>query len=137
MIPRSRIPDGTPASATQLVTDILEDVQNLAEQQFQMLKAELHEDLERSKRAARFGAIGIVLLTVGGGTLVACLVNLLHEELHFSTWASCLITGGFLSATGLALAAAAWSLVSTFNPLPNKTLDTLRENLTWQTQPQA
>jgi hypothetical protein len=137
MISQSRIPDGTESSATRLVTEILDDVQTLAGQQIQMLKAELCEDLDRSKRAARFGAMGIVLLTLGGGILIACLVNLLHEELRFSMWASCLIIGGVLSAAGFAFAVAASNLVTRFNPLPDKTIDTLRENLTWQTQPQA
>ncbi|MFO0802170.1 MAG: phage holin family protein [Gemmataceae bacterium] len=137
MISQSRIPDSTEPSATRLVTEILEDIHRLASQQFQLLKAELREELDRTKRAARFGAMGIVLLTLGGGTLIACLVNLLHEELRFSMWASCLLIGGMLSAAGLAFAVIASSLVTRFNPLPDKTIDTLRENLAWQTQPQA
>jgi len=38
---------------------------------------------------------------------------------------------------GVAFAAAAANLITSFNPLPNKTIDTLQENLTWQTEPQA
>lgn len=141
MTARSRIPfDDTKhesASLTGLVSGILDDAQRLAGQQFAMLKAELKEDFDRTQRAARYGGIGIVMLTVGGLTLVAFLVNLLHEQIQFSMWASCLIMGGLMTGIGLAFAAAAGSLIMTFNPLPNKTIDTLQENLTWQTQPQA
>lgn len=141
MTTQSRIPtnlvDAEPTRLTGLVSDILDGAQKLASQQFAMLKAELKEDLDRTKRAARYGGIGIVLLTVGGLTLVAFLVNLLHEQFHFSMWASCLIIGGALTGFGVALAVAARGLFETFSPLPDKTLNTLQENLTWQTQPQA
>lgn len=125
------------STATGLVSEILDDAQQLAKQQFEMLKAEIREDVSRTKRAIRYGGIGAVLLTVGALTLVACVVNLLHEQFGFTMWASCLIIGGLFTAGGLALAAAAWSLFETFNPLPEKTIDTIKENLTWSTQPQA
>jgi hypothetical protein len=125
------------STATELVSDILDDAQKLAHQQFSMLKAEIREDLGRAKRAAWYGGLGIAMLTVGGLTLVAFLVNLLHEQLAFSMWASCLIIGGVLSAGGFALAAAAWNLFDTFSPLPEKTITSIQENLTWNSQPQA
>jgi hypothetical protein len=125
------------STATGLVSEILDDAQHLAKQQFEMLKAEIREDVGRTKRAIRYGGLGAVLLTVGGLALVASIVNLLHEQFGFSMWASCLIIGGMLSAAGLALAAAAWSLFETFSPLPEKTIDSLKENITWSTQPQA
>lgn len=138
MTTQSRISDDVATgSMTRLVSDILDDAQKLAGQQFAMLKAELKEDLDRSKRAARYGGIGIVMLTVGGLTLVAFLVNLFHEQFQFSMWASCLIIGGLMTGIGVAFAAAAANLITSFNPLPNKTIDTLQENLTWQTEPQA
>jgi uncharacterized membrane protein YqjE len=127
----------SPPSVAKLLSGILDDAQTLARQQFDMLKAELKEDVDRTKRAALFGSMGIVLLTVGGLTLVASLVNLLNEQFQFSMWASCLIIGGIATAAGLGLAAVARNQFETFNPLPNKTIDALEENLTWKTQPQA
>jgi len=127
----------TTSTTTELVSDILIDAQKLARQQFDMLKAELREDMSRTKRAAMFASIGVVLLTVGGLALVACLVFLLHEQFAFSMWASCLIIGGLLAGIGVSLALAASNLITTFNPLPDKTIRTLEENVTWKTQPQV
>ena len=140
MADNARIPADGPAqppTMTNLVSGIVDDAQVLARQQFEMLKAELREDLNRTRRAAELGAMGIVFLTVGGLTLVAFLVNLLHEQFLFSMWASCLIIGVIATAAGLALTAAARNLFDTFNPLPNKTINALEENLTWKTQPHA
>jgi hypothetical protein len=125
------------STATELVSDILDDAQKLAQQQFSMLKAELREDLNRVGRAAGYGSLGIAMLTVGGLTLVAFLVNLLHEQFAFSMWASCLIIGGLLCAGGVAFAFAARNLFDNFNPLPDKTINTIQENLTWNNQPQT
>ena len=138
--------DTTPATAsvanpqttiTELVSGIINDAQKLARQQIDMLKAEFKEDLSRTKRATEYGGIGIVLMTVGGLTLVAFLVELLHEQFGFKMWSSCLIIGGLLLAGGIALAVAARNLFESFNPLPDKTFNALQENLTWKTQPQA
>ena len=130
-------PTSSQPTMTELVSGIINDAQTLARQQIDMLKAEFKEDLNRTKRATEFGGLGIVLLTVGGLTLVAFLVALLHEQFHFTMWASCLIIGGILLAAGIAFAITARNLFESFNPLPDKTFNALQENLTWKTQPQA
>jgi hypothetical protein len=128
---------GTQGSTTELVRGILEDMQKLGKQQIDMLKAEFQEDLRRTKRATEFGGLGIVALTVGSLALVACLVFLLHEQFHITMWASCLIIGGVLTGAGIALGLTARNLFESFNPLPDKTINALKENLTWKTQPQV
>jgi len=130
-------PVASPTTMAELVSGILDDAQKLARQQFDMLRAELKEDIHRTKQAAEFGAIGAVLVTIGGVTLVAFLVNLLHEQFQFSMWASCLIIGGISFAIGAACAIYAWNLFETFSPLPNKSLNALQETLSWKTQPQT
>jgi len=128
---------GGQGTVTELVRGIIDDVQKLAKQQIEMLKAEFKEDVRRTKRAGEFGGLSIVLMTVGGLALVACLVFVLHEQFQFSMWASSLIIGGILTGAGVALGVIAYNLFESFNPLPDKTFQALQENLTWKTQPQA
>ena len=128
---------GSGTTLTELVRGIIDDVQRLAKQQIDMAKSEFQEDLRRTKRATEYGGLGIVLMTVGTLALVACVVFVLHEQYGFSMWASCLIIGGILLAGGVALGLAARTLFESFNPLPDKTIHALQENLTWKTQPQA
>ena len=120
-------------NVTTLVSGILDDAQKLAHQQLEMLKAEVREDFQRSKRAAEYGGLGIVLLTVGCLGLVMALANFLHEHYQFSLWASWGITGGLFLLIGGALAATSYILLERFNPLPDKTFNALQENLTWKT----
>jgi len=128
---------GTQPTATELVRGIIDDFQKLARQQIEMLKSEFKEDVRRTKRAMEFSGLGIVLMTVGGLALVACLVFVLHEQYQFSMWASSLIIGGILTAVGVTFGVIAYQLFESFNPLPDKTFNALQENLTWKTEPQA
>lgn len=122
------------SSVTGLVTGIISDAQTLLKQQTEMLKAEVREDFKRSKRAAEFGAVGIVFTTVGALGLITALAYLLHEQYDFKMWASWGIVGGLFAIAGGACAAFSYVLLERFNPLPDKTFNALKENLTWQTK---
>jgi len=124
------------ASVTHLVSGIIDDAQTLLKQQVEMLKSEVREDFKRSKRAAEFGSLGIVLLTVGFLGLVTALAYLLHERYQFAMWASWGITGGLFLVAGGILAGISYALLERFNPLPDKTFSALQENLTWNNNPQ-
>jgi hypothetical protein len=126
-------PAAPSGNVTGLVSGILDDAQKLVRQQIDMLKSEVREDFKRSKRAAEFGGLGIVLLTVGFLGLVAALAYFLHERYQFSMWASWGITGLIFLLVGGALAATSYILLERFNPLPDKTFNALQENLSWKT----
>jgi hypothetical protein len=122
------------ASMTGLVSGIITDAQTLIRQQAEMLKAEVREDFKRSKRAAEFGAIGIVFTTVGALGLITALAYFLHEQYLFKMWASWGIVGALFAIIGGACATFSYALLERFNPLPDKTFNALKENITWQTK---
>lgn len=121
-------------SVTGLVAGIINDAQTLLKQQAEMLKSEVREDFKRSKRAAEFGAVGIVCTTVGALGLITALAYLLHEQFQFAMWASWGIVGGLFMIAGVALGGFSYVLLERFNPLPDKTFNALKENITWQTK---
>lgn len=121
-------------SVSTLVSGIIDDAQQLIRQQAEMLKAEMREDFQRSKRAAEFGAIGVVCATVGVLALITALAYLLHEQFQFALWASWGIIGGVFMIAGIALGGFSYVLLERFNPLPDKTFNALKENLSWQTK---
>lgn len=130
-------PAGSPqGTVTELVAGIINDVQKLARQQMDMLKAEVREDMTRSKHALVMGGLGVAMLTVGGLALVFGLVYLLRDQAGLSEWAAWLIFAGICLAGGAALGFLARNLFESFNPLPDKTFNALQENLTWNTHPQ-
>jgi len=121
-------------SVTGLVSGIINDAQTLLQQQAEMLKAEVREDFKRSKRAAEFGAAGIVFTTVGALGLITALAYLLHEQYAFKMWASWGIVGALFAIVGGTCAWFSYVLLERFNPLPDKTFNALKENITWQTK---
>ena len=130
----SAAPAQSGATVTNLVSGIITDAQTLLRQQAEMLKAEVREDFQRSKRAAEFGAVGIVCATVGALGLITALAYLLHEQFQFAMWASWGIVGGLFLIAGIALGGFSYILLERFNPLPDKTFNALKENITWQTK---
>ena len=135
-VPVRTEPGTTPeaGSVTGLVSGIINDAQNLLRQQAEMLKAEVREDFRRSKRAAELGSLGIIFCTVGALGLITALAYFLHEHYAFQMWASWGIVGGLFAAVGIACATTAYLLLERFNPLPDKTFNALKENITWQTK---
>jgi len=131
-----RATDSPPANSTVagLVSGILNDAQTLMRQQAEMLKAEVREDFQRSKRAAEYGALGVVCATVGVLSLIMGLAYLLHEQVGFAMWASWGIVGGLFALAGLILGGISYVLLERFNPLPDKTFNALKENITWTTK---
>ena len=121
-------------SMTGLMSGIITDAQTLIRQQAEMLKAEIREDFRRSKRAAEYGAMGVVCLTVGVLGLITALAYVLHEQLQFAMWASWGIVSGMFLLAGALCGGFSYSLLERFNPLPDKTFHALQENLTWQTK---
>ncbi|MBX9583300.1 MAG: phage holin family protein [Gemmataceae bacterium] len=130
---------GSPAAGTVtgLVGGIINDAQTLARQQLEMFKAEVREDMARTRQALIFGGLGVAFLTVGGLALVFGLVYLLRDYAHLSEHAAWLIFAAICLAVGVVLGFVARNLFESFNPLPDKTFNALQENLTWKTQPQA
>lgn len=123
--------NGNGSSITHLVTGIIDDAKVLARQQLEMFKSELREDFDRSKRAAAYGSIGIVLLTVGALGLITALVYVLHEKAGLDMWVSWGIIGGLFLIAGGVFAYLGNELLKSFNPLPDKTFTAIKENITW------
>ena len=123
--------ESTNGSVTGLLSGIVTDAQTLIRQQAEMLKAELREDFQRSKRAAEFGAVGVVCATVGALGLVTAVAYLLHEQFQFAMWASWGLVGGLFLLAGVALGGYSYLLLERFNPLPTKSINALKDNLTW------
>lgn len=130
-------PPAPTGTVTELVSGIVGDVQRLARQQMEMLKAEVREDMSRSKQALVLGGVAIAMLTIGGMALVFGLVYLLRDQAGLTEWGAWLIFAGVCLTAGVVLGFLARNLFESFNPLPDKTFNALQENLTWQTQPQS
>ncbi len=126
---------GGQQSLTDLVSGILSDAERLIRQQVEMVRAEFKEDLRHTKEAAMALGAGVALLAAGGFLLLVAIVYLLNLT-ALPLWACWAIVGGAVVLIGGAALYAGYRILANNNPLPDKSLNALQENVSWITNPQ-
>lgn len=124
----------TEPSMASLVTGIVGDVQDLIKQQVAMLREEIRSDFQKSKEAVVPLIIGPVVCLLGGLVLCLTLAHLLEWLFRpdLPLWACYAIVGVLVTAIGGLLV---YLGISKFpNPLPDRTVAALEENVQWLTK---
>jgi uncharacterized membrane protein YqjE len=120
----------TEPSVTGLVKGIIEDVQTLTKQQFALLKQELEEDFAKSRKAAMPMMIGLGIMLIGTLLLGITLGLLLNWAIPaLPLWAAFAIVTVLMFGGGFALFYEGQKKFETFNPLPDRTLEALKDNV--------
>jgi len=120
---------------TELVSGIVKDAQELLQQQVAMLRSEIQEDVRKTKEAAVPLMIGAWLLVLGSILLSTTLALILAETHLLSESASFAIVGVVISIAGAILFYIGKKKFDSFNPLPEKSAEALKENLEWLAKP--
>ena len=115
-------------SVTGLVSGIISDAQELLKQQVALVRAELKADFRRTVQAATLLAIGALVLVPAAFLLCNMFVFMLHELAGLSVWAGYGIVGAVLIAVGI-------QRFRSFNPLPDQSVEAIKENVRWMTNP--
>jgi hypothetical protein len=119
---------------TQLVTGIVHDAQELTRQQLALFKSEIQSDLARTKEAALAIALGLSVFVLSAIMLCFFLVYLLYWAAPAVTlWGWFGIVGLGLAILGGAMMYAGRKKFETFNPLPDQSVQAMRENVQWLT----
>lgn len=116
---------------TELVSGIADDAERLIRQQYQMLRAELREDLRRTKAAAKCLGVGVASVFVGMLFVAISMPLLLNWLFAMPSWAGWAIIGGTALLMGAIALIVGKRMFSKFNPLPDKSLNALEENISW------
>jgi hypothetical protein len=119
------------STLTELVSGIANDAQHLIQQQYQMLRAELREDLQRTKAAVKCLGIGAAGSVVGMLFLAVAAPLFLNWLFAMPPWAGWAIVGGALFVGGVIALFVGKTKFDKFNPLPDKTLHAFEENISW------
>jgi len=120
---------------TSLMSGIVNDAQTLMQQQLALFREEIRTDLRKTKEAVTSIAAGVGVAALAAGPLVFMFVALLHEQASWSWWASAGTVGAVLAVVGGALIAVGVQRFRTFNPLPDQSVEALKENLQWIKHP--
>jgi hypothetical protein len=123
-------------SVAKLVSGIIDDAQRLMVQHADLLKADIRKDLRDAKEAGFHLGIGGVLIGAGGLLLMialALLLNWLWPALPY--WGGFAIVGGVLAMAGGVLFYRGQEKLDSINPLPEESVQAVKEDLRWQTNP--
>jgi len=118
-------------TVTELVSGIAEDAERLIRQQYLMLRAEIREDIRYTKSAVKYLGLGAIGAFVGALFLVVAAPLLLNWLFNLPSFAGWAIIGGALLILGAVALFAGKRTFDRHNPLPDKTLNALEENLSW------
>jgi uncharacterized membrane protein YqjE len=128
---------GSDPSVTTLVTGIIKDAQELMKQQLALFQHEIKEDLKRTREAALSLVAGAGVALVGALLLCFMLVHLMHWAIpaaggpEIPLWVCFAAVGGILTVLGIALVWAGIKKFETFNPLPDESVEVMKENVQW------
>jgi len=120
---------------SSLVSGILQDAKQLFIQQMTLFQVEIKNDVRRTITALIPMLAGVVVL------FVAVLI-LAHSVAHFLSWyfidlplwGGLAIVGGVICLVGIGLLLWSKIALSNVNPLPEKSMEGLKENLQWKTK---
>ena len=124
-------------SMTELVRGIVDDAQQLIKQQVAMVRAEIRQDMQKTKEAVLSLAAGVGVAVLGVILLCFMLVHLIHrlagagDPASVPLWACFGIIGGLLTAVGAVLIFLGIQKFNSFNPLPDESAKALEENVKW------
>ncbi|MFN0017655.1 MAG: phage holin family protein [Pirellulaceae bacterium] len=119
-------------SVTSLLKGIVSDAQELIQQQLALFRAEIKDDFRKTLGILIAIVSGAFMVAVGGALLCFMLVYLLNSVAPaLPLWGCFGIVGGSVALIGGIVAYAAVARFKTFNPLPDESVQALKENVLW------
>jgi hypothetical protein len=128
------------SSTTGLVRGIINDMGDLIRQEMRFARTEFRSDLRKSKEAVTVLALGVGTAVLGVFLLAVMLVFLLHwltfpagyhDPGNIPLWGCFGIVSAVFLITGTALIWLGYKKFESFNPLPDETAKTVKENVEW------
>jgi hypothetical protein len=118
-----------------LVRGIVNDLGDLLQQQLKFARAEIRNDMRKTWDVTQLFGIGALVGYLGLGMLAFTAAHLLHwlAPATLPLWACFGIVGAAILATSAVLIVLGKKKLDSFNPLPDQTVDTMKENLEWIT----
>jgi len=120
---------GRDRSATDVIKDIVGNVQEIIRSEVRLARVEIREEARKAFLAGRTLLIGAVLGLYALGFLLLCVVYGL--SLVVAPWLAALIVGLALATVSGVLLMSGKGAITKVEPAPDKTIDTMKENIEW------
>jgi uncharacterized membrane protein YqjE len=119
----------TDRSFTDVLEDIVGNVQHIIRSEVRLAKAEIQEETVKAGKAARIAGSGAVLgLYAVGFLLLTCFFVL---EMAVTAWLAALIVALVVGAVAGVLINSGIKSIKRVNPRPERTINSLKENVEW------
>jgi protein-S-isoprenylcysteine O-methyltransferase Ste14 len=119
------------ASVSALLSGIVGDAQHLVRQEIALARQEIREEIAAAKEAGTALALAGAILGVGGLFLLVTLALGLADLLNWPAWAGFGIVGVVLGVVGAIMLSSARQRMQQITPVPERTVETMKENIEW------
>jgi len=123
----------TDRSVADVLQDILRNVQDILRSEVRLAKAEIRQEATQAATAALWMTIGVVGLLSAWMFLLWTAVYALTTVLPL--WAATLVIAVAVACAGGMVLTAGLRRFTRMKPMPERTIESLQENLEWMKQP--
>ena len=120
-------------SIPTLLHDIVNNLQDIVRSEFRLAKTELKEEAGRAAKPTATFAAGLVLGAYAIGLFLLAVVYGLSVLMR--PWLAALVVGGAVAGLAVALLSSAEKKLKHLNPTPERTIQSVQENLQWAKHP--
>jgi hypothetical protein len=133
-------PSQQEAGITDLMRGIINDIGDLIRHEVRFAKTEFKTDLRKTTQAATVLALGAGAVLLGAVLLSLMLVHLIYflslpetpePVARIPLWGCYGIVSAVFLVLGSAVAYSGYKMFASFNPLPDQTAQTVKENVGW------
>jgi uncharacterized membrane protein YqjE len=113
----------------EVMNHIVGNVQEIIGAEFQLAKTEIKEEISKASTPAATLGVGLVISFFALGFLLLAAVYAL--SIVMAAWLAALLVGATLTVAGIALISSGGTKLKEVNVLPEKTANSLKENMQW------
>ena len=116
-------------SVSDVLQDILSNLQDIIRSEVRLAKAEVREDV---RQAATAGIWLLVGMASGLGAAIFLLwAGVYGLAMFMPLWAATLVAALVMGAAAAVLMATGWRKLKRINPMPERTVHTMKEHVEW------
>jgi uncharacterized membrane protein YqjE len=119
-------------SLSEVLQDVIRNVQEIVRAEVRLAKTEIQEEAARAKASGLMLGVGVVSALFAVFFLLLSIVYAL--TLIMPNWAAALIVGGVLAGGAGLMLTIGVKEFKLIHPTPERTLETIRENVEWAKQ---
>jgi Putative Actinobacterial Holin-X, holin superfamily III len=120
-------------SVSDVLQDILRNLQDIVRSEIRLAKVEIRQEVRRAASSGVWIAAGIVGVVSAWIFLLWTLAYALATRMPM--WAATLVVAGVMAAAAVVLIAGGVRRAKRIQPIPERTVESVKENLEWMKQP--